>query len=276
MKNFFKGIIVGLGGIAPGLSGSVLLIIFGLYQKTLDALGTLFLDFKKNIKFLLPLLAGMGIGVLIFSNILDFFLNNYEVYTRYMFLGLILGTIPLFYKEVRKNGFSNKYYVLIIFAFIVGTAVFTLNSSAFTQIDNPNLFQSIVLGICVAASAIVPGIDPAVLLSTLGLYEAYVTALANLDISILLPMVSGLAIGGIGISFGMSILFKKFYTITFSIIFGVFLSMIPNMLNEKCALGLNFSSVICIIFVIIGFSISFYLNDIKGNNLKIKKFLGRL
>ena len=30
MKNFFKGIIVGIGGIAPGLSGSVLLIIMGL------------------------------------------------------------------------------------------------------------------------------------------------------------------------------------------------------------------------------------------------------
>ena len=33
MDRFFKGIIVGLGGVAPGLSGSVLLIIFGLYRK---------------------------------------------------------------------------------------------------------------------------------------------------------------------------------------------------------------------------------------------------
>ena len=32
MKNFLKGIIVGIGGVSPGLSGSVLLIIFGLYQ----------------------------------------------------------------------------------------------------------------------------------------------------------------------------------------------------------------------------------------------------
>ena len=30
MKNFLKGIIVGIGGIAPGLSGSVLLVILGL------------------------------------------------------------------------------------------------------------------------------------------------------------------------------------------------------------------------------------------------------
>ena len=54
MINFLKGIVVGLGGVAPGLSGSVLLIIFGLYQKTLDALGTLVVNFKKNVRFLLP------------------------------------------------------------------------------------------------------------------------------------------------------------------------------------------------------------------------------
>ena len=29
MLNFLKGLIVGMGGIAPGLSGSVLLVIFG-------------------------------------------------------------------------------------------------------------------------------------------------------------------------------------------------------------------------------------------------------
>ena len=42
MKTLLKGIIVGIGGIAPGLSGSVLLVILGLYQKALNAISTLF------------------------------------------------------------------------------------------------------------------------------------------------------------------------------------------------------------------------------------------
>ena len=67
MLNFFKGIIVGIGGIAPGLSGSVLLVIFGLYQNTINAIGTLFKDLKKNLLFLVPLFCGFGIGVLLFS-----------------------------------------------------------------------------------------------------------------------------------------------------------------------------------------------------------------
>ena len=39
---------MGIGGVSPGLSGSVLLIIFGLYQKTLDALGNTWGELKSG------------------------------------------------------------------------------------------------------------------------------------------------------------------------------------------------------------------------------------
>ena len=120
MKTLLKGIIVGIGGIAPGLSGSVLLVILGLYQKALNAISTLFKNFKKNIAFLIPLIIGFGIGVLIFSKVVDFFLNNFEMQTRFTFLGLVLGTIPLFFKEVKRNGFSKKYYIFIVVADFIG------------------------------------------------------------------------------------------------------------------------------------------------------------
>ena len=80
MINFFKGIMVGIGGIAPGLSGSVLLVILGLYEKTINAIGTIFNDFKKNLKFLIPLFLGFGIGVIIFSKVVDYLLENVFLY----------------------------------------------------------------------------------------------------------------------------------------------------------------------------------------------------
>jgi len=272
LKTFLKGIVVGLGGVAPGLSGSVLLIIFGLYRKTLDALGTLFKDVRKNVTFLAPLVAGMFIGVLLFSKMIDFFLTTYEMPTRFCFLGLILGTVPLFYHEVKRDGICIWHYAAIILAAILGTWFFTLNPNAFPQIHNPNLIQSVLLGVAVAATAIVPGVDPAVFLSTLGYYEAYVRALATLDLQILAPMVIGLAAGAVSISFGISVLFKRFYTLTFSLIFGMFLSMIPNMLNETCVLGLNAESVISVLVMLLGFVVSYYLGDLEKNNQKLKKF----
>ena len=266
MLNFFKGIIVGLGGIAPGLSGSVLLIIFGLYRKCLDALGTIFRDFKKNIRFLLPLLAGMGVGVLLFSKLLDFLLTYHEVPTRFCFLGLILGTVPLFYGEVKKQGLPKVYYLVILLSAALGTWLFTINGDNFPQLHSLNLLQCIFLGFAVAATAIVPGVDPAVFLSSLGIYEVYVRSLATLDLSVLIPMAIGLALGAVLISLGMGFLFRRFYTATYSVIFGLFLSMIPNMLNENCTLHPDLTGVLSIALLVIGFLISYYLGKLEDTN----------
>lgn len=110
MDRFWKGIVVGFGGIAPGLSDSVLLIIFGLYRKTLDSLGNLFRNFWKNVRFLLPLVAGMILGVLLFSKLIDFLLAQYEMPTRFCFLGLILGTLPMIWQEVKKKAFPGNIW----------------------------------------------------------------------------------------------------------------------------------------------------------------------
>lgn len=271
MKNFLKGIFVGMGGIAPGLSGSVLLVIFGLYQKTINAISTIFKDFINNLKFLVPLALGMGTGILLFSKLVDFLLANYEMQTRFLFLGLIIGTLPLFYREVKKEGFSKKYYIFIALAALVGTLLFTMNKSAFPQVTNPNLLQSVFLGVAVAGSSIVPGVDSAVILSTLGLYELYVSSVANLDFTILLPAGVGLVIGVLVISYIMNILIKKYYTATFSIIFGLFIAIIPNVLNESCVFVLSSEMLVSITLAIIGFAVSYYLGDIQGNNEKLKK-----
>ena len=272
---FLKGIIVGIGGIAPGLSGSVLLIIFGMYRQTLDALSSLLKDFKKNIRFLLPLVAGMILGVLAFSKVVDFCLNHYEMPTRFCFLGLIVGTLPMVWEEVKKEGFSKRYYLVIALAAGLGIWFFTANPNAFPQITHPNLLQKIILGAAVALTAIVPGVDPAVFLSTLGLYETYVTALATLDIGILLPMLIGVAAGAVTVSAVMSALFRKVYTATFSVIFGIFLSMIPNMLTENCRLGFNGVSALSLLLAALGFLVSWYLGDMEEANRKLKKVLGR-
>ena len=272
MINFFKGIVVGIGGIAPGLSGSVLLVILGLYQKTINAIGTIFKDFKKNVIFLVPLFLGFGVGVILFSKIVDFLLGNFEMYTRFAFLGLVLGTIPLFYKEVKKEGFHKKYYLVMILFAVLGFALFYFNKDLFPVITEPNLFQSVLLGVAVAGSSIVPGVDSAVILSSLGLYELYVSSLANFNLAILIPAGVGLGIGVLSISFLISKLLKKYYTLTFSIIFGLFISIIPNVLNSSCVLGMNVESVVSILILILGFLVSYFLGDIKGNIGRIKAF----
>ncbi len=277
MKNFFKGIVVGLGGVAPGLSGSVLMVIFGLYERTIECVSSIF-NFKKlkqNLTFLLPLGLGMVGGVILFSNAVNYLLNTFEVYTRFAFLGLILGTLPLLNKEVRKEGFKPAFYIVISVCFVLGLWLLYGNSF-FATVENPNLLQSFVLGLSVAGSYIVPGVDSAAILNALGMYQIWlnITSIKILDLQILIPALCGLAVGVLGISFIINKLIKHFYTATFSVIFGLFLSVIPSVIIEmktKFTIGLNTYTVGSVIAVILGFFLSLYLSDITENNKKIKK-----
>lgn len=98
MNNFFsnciKGIILGAGAILPGISSGVLCVIFGIYEKLLDSILNFFKDIKRNIYFLSPIFIGVFIGVLLFSNFLEYFFSTFPIQTNSIFIGLILGTIP--------------------------------------------------------------------------------------------------------------------------------------------------------------------------------------
>lgn len=277
LKNFFKGVVAGIGGIAPGLSGSVLLVILGLYEQTVHAIGTLFLDFKKNIKFLIPLVAGLGVGILLFSKVVDFLLETFEFQTRYAFLGLIIGTIPLFFREVRKKGFRKRYYLLIVAAAALGFFLFGFNRHLFPAVTEPNLVQSILLGVAVAGSSIVPGVDSAAIMSAFGLYELYVSSLADFNLQVLLPAAGGLAVGALVISTLMNLLIKNVYTGTFSVIFGLFLAIIPTVVMEKnCTITSVPMGLVAIGFAVLGALISLYFGDIKGNNARIRRLFSKL
>lgn len=258
MERFFKGIIVGLGGISPGLSGSVLMVLFGLYEKCIEAIGTFFKNPKKNIIFLVPLLCGMGVGILTFGKIVSYLLENHSMPTRFAFLGLVLGTLPLFYKEVTKNGFSKKQYPIILFSIVMGFLLLN-NQNIFGELKELNIFQSVILGLIVAASTIIPGVDSAVILSALGLYEIYVNAVADVNLNILIPALVGVGFGALLFSMIMNRLIKRHYAITYSVIFGLFISIIPSVIDKNYPLGLNIDTFISVILLLVGFAASFYL-----------------
>ncbi len=263
MANFFKGILVGLGAVAPGLSGSVLLVIFGLYRKTLTAISTLHRNFKTNIQFLLPLLGGIALGIVLFSKLVDFLLSAYEMQTRYAFLGLILGAIPLFCREVTKQGFRKKHCLYVAGALLAGGALFYLNRGLFPVVTEPNLLQSVLLGVAVAGSYIIPGLDSAAILSALGLYNLWVHSLATLNMAVLFPAFVGAAGAVMVVSFVMDWLISRFYTPTFSIIFGMFLSAVPAILNESCIPGWNGETAVSLVLLLGGFLASMLFSRLE-------------
>jgi putative membrane protein len=262
-KNFFKSILVGGGGVSPGLSGSVMMIILGLYRNTIDAIATVFKDFKRKFLYLLPVVLGMGVGMLLFSKAIDFFLDSFEMQTRFAFFGLILGTLPLFYRETKKNGYKNRYYFFILGAFLLGFFLFSFNSQLFPTVTTPSFFEKVLIGFAVISSSIVPGIDAAVILSSFGLYDIYISSLSNLDFSVLMPMAIGVIAGAFTVSFIISKLLSHFYAQTFSTLFGLYLAMIPSIFTENCVLDYDLRTLVSVLLMIAGFALSFFLSRIE-------------
>ena len=124
---FIKGIIIGIGKIVPGLSGSVMMISFGLYDKAIDAIGNFFDNMGKNILFLLNIGMGILIGIVIFSNILKYFITNYYIYTLSLFVGLIISGFNVIYKNMLNN---KKGYFLMFLSFMVMVIINNLGGNS--------------------------------------------------------------------------------------------------------------------------------------------------
>ena len=106
MINFFKGVAGGIGNIVPGLSGSALLVILGIYDKCIDAISNLFKDFKNSFKFLFPIGCGILFGTFVFANIIEVSLNNFSLATSIIFVGFMIGTLPSLFKQAYKEKFK--------------------------------------------------------------------------------------------------------------------------------------------------------------------------
>mgnify|MGYP002667753267 FL=1 len=77
-----------------------------------------------------------------------------------------------------------------------------------------------------SAGVVIPGVSSSVILMTLGVYTTYLSAVANIDLSILFPMGIGLFIGSILFLKLIQFLFSKYYAQTFYGIIGFVLGSV--------------------------------------------------
>ena len=84
---FLAGCIAISAMILPGISGSFILLLMGMYRHVLAAAN------DRNIPFLLVFMTGCVIGLLLFSHLLSWTFKNYENLTLAVLSGFMLGSI---------------------------------------------------------------------------------------------------------------------------------------------------------------------------------------
>lgn len=253
LLDILKGIVIGAGAIIPGVSSGVLCVILGIYEKLINSVLNFFKDLKNNIKFLFPILIGGIIGILIFSNILNYILYKFPLQTKSIFIGLILGSIPKLMKEVnKKQKFRLHYIIYTVIALIIGVSMVVLEDKIIPQSVNEYSFMYLIFsGIIMSIGIIAPGVSSTVILMLLGVYNIYLASLANLFLPVLIPIFLGICIGGLFFMKVTQFFMNRFYGQTFYTILGFSLGSVLILMPEVSFFDI--SSIICVLCVALGF-----------------------
>ena len=260
---FVKGIFIGTGFILPGVSGGALAAIFGIYERIITFLAHITRDFKKNVLFFIPVGLGMVTGIFLLSFAVSFFLNTYEVQVLWFFIGCILGTIPLLWKQAGKKGRKSKHVVFVIISFVLSFFFLLYGEGMLSGGSIPqNIGTWALTGAIIGLGVIVPGLSPSNFLVYMGMYEPMTTGIKTLDFAVILPI----GIGGLCcvllFSRLMDYIFQRAYAGLFHCILGIVFSstlmIIPRSYNY-----LSVGALICLLACVLGAALGYWMGTLE-------------
>ncbi len=269
IRTFLQGFIIGLGKIMPGVSGSVMAICFGIYERMIASFSSLKM-MKKDWRFMGVLGLGLALAIVFGSNVIKILLTNHYVPTMMFMIGMMIpGLFPII-KEVKNEDLTFKRIAIctIVLLFLIYLNV--INTTGHTAMSESYLHEFISLflcGIVDAASTIIPGISGSALLMLFGYYEAIISSLANAftlqSVLVLIPFLSGMALGVVLTSKLITFLFANHRVLTYMIIivfatFSIFAIFI-NLLGIAESIGGLLGNLL---FTIFGFTTTYVLEKL--------------
>lgn len=254
---FLKGVLIGIGKIIPGVSGAVIAVILGVYDKGLNAITNL--NNKKNILFLIKIGLGILLGIILFSNVIKYLFNNYYVYTILFFIGLILGGTTEIIDKVDKRDYKYSVIISIILCII---SLLNINNSYTMKNSIVDYIIFFIGGIIESMGTIIPGLSSTALLLNLGIYDKIINTISNLlqfniDYKIIIPFCLGILSSIIILSKLIANLFNNYEKKTYSVILGLVISSVIILIIKLFATKVKIIELLIgLILMIIGIFIT--------------------
>lgn len=170
------GFFIGLAVIVPGVSGSTVAIIFKLYEKLLYALGNIVKKFKKCVRFLLPIAAGLLIGFVLGFLAIQKLIDISPFTVIGLFAGLMLGAFPAVYDEIKGEKKTPPRLLLFLLGLLVPVAIALISvygtegAGSLKHLNAGHYILFLLLGYLVAVTQIVPGLSATALLMAFGYF----------------------------------------------------------------------------------------------------------
>lgn len=269
-----KGVIIGIGFILPGLSGGVLAVIFGLYDKILKFLANIKEDFIKNVLFFIPVGIGMAIGIFLFSVVVEKAFGKYAAIFICLFVGFVIGTFPSLYRTAGKQGRKTKDILIMLISALVLFGLMMLGEKQLMDVA-PGILSWLGSGALISLGLIVPGMSPSNFLIYFGLYDKMASGIKDLDLSVIIPLIVGAVICVLLFAKLAAHLFRKYYSGMYHFILGmvigssvaifpaiVFPALKPEVLSAA-GLSITGAVLLCIAMLIAGTVASYLFSKVE-------------
>ncbi len=259
---FLKGAAIGIANAIPGVSGGTIAVITKIFDKMMEALTLNIKKLYKNLPFLIPLGLGMAAGIFAAAKLLAYLIENHNVPTQLFFFGVVIGSMPMIYRECIKK---SKLKPLDAIPFIAGISVMVLiflftgneNNRIYTELT-PKVAAGIVITIFIAAAAmLIPGVSGSTMLKALGYYDTGMQAVNDLNIPFIALYLAGAVAGIFTIAKLISFLLNKFHKQTYCVISGLIISSLPGIFPKE--FKFDFTGIIGILFMIFGIALPFLM-----------------
>ncbi|NBV56272.1 MAG: DUF368 domain-containing protein [Bacteroidetes bacterium] len=222
-----KGATMGVAEVIPGVSGGTLAFITGIYERLLNSINSINLKLVVTLKnegikgvwskidgnFLIKVIFGMAIGFIIGLKIIVGLLESHPIHIWSFFFGLIIASIPLITKQVKRWG------LIEILFFILGFGIVYWITIASPSSGSEHLAMVFLSGILGISALMLPGLSGSFVLLLMGMYTIIMPAIKDFLVNPFGPELQIVIVFGLGLLIGL---------FTFSKLLGYTFDKYPN------------------------------------------------
>lgn len=219
-----------------------MMVSMGIYDKLIHCITHLFSEFKKSLRFLVPIFIGIGIAAVVVPFGIEFLFANYPFQTNLLFIGLIIGGLPAVWKKVKGSSVRVGHIIacILFFALVAGLALVgeTEGNAADLSFSLISVIKLFGVGIVASATMVIPGVSGSMMLLLMGYYHPILETITNFikaalafdmngilaGMGVLIPFGIGVVVGIFAIAKLIEIIFVKFPLYAYWAIIGLIIS----------------------------------------------------
>ena len=263
-----KGFIIGIAKIIPGVSGALIAISFGIYEKAIKAINNFFENPINNFLYLFPIGLGVLLSISLTSGLILYFINNYYFPTILLFIGLIMGGIPSLIDNINIKKVKFIHILILTLSFSTVFLISLVSGQHFfveTSNELINFLLFFIIGFIDALTMIIPGISGTAVMMILGCYNLLLNFLSSLtsmeaifsNIFKVIPYLLGIVLCVVILSKVMTYLFDKKKEYMYCGILGFTLSSVLSLFFETFKNNYSIlETIVALVLLVVGYNIA--------------------